>query len=295
MLNFLKKINHIRLKRRNLIKLRRREGEFIKFGPNAKAIYVQTKQGDFLVDPRDNFVTKKLLNDGEYSQHEIKLASRFLKKNSYCLLLGGHIGSLVIPLAKLCKELTVFEANPYSFELLNKNLLLNEINNVRRYNKAVNHENKPLKFLISKDNSGGSKRLPLVRASGYFYDNPEEIKVDGIILDNFLKHKIFDLIFVDIEGSEYFAFKGMQKIFKQSKVLITEFVPHHLKYVSSVSVEDFWTTLKPHFNYLYVPDLNKVFKGSGNIVQQLTFMFNNDKSYDNIVFLKTNVFFDLND
>ncbi len=130
MLNFLKKINHIRLQRRNLLKLRRREDELIKFGPNAKAIYVHTKQGDFLVDPRDNFVTKKLLNDGEYSQHEIKLASRFLKENSYCLLLGGHIGSLVIPLSKLCKELIVFEANPYSFELLNKNLLLNEINNV---------------------------------------------------------------------------------------------------------------------------------------------------------------------
>jgi hypothetical protein len=80
MFNFLKRINHSRLKRRNLKKLRSRENELIKFGPNAKAIFVETKQGDFLVDPRDNFVAKKLLNDGEYSQHEIKLASRFLKK-----------------------------------------------------------------------------------------------------------------------------------------------------------------------------------------------------------------------
>ena len=61
MLNFLKKINSIRLKRRNLKKLVRRESELIKFGPNAKAIYVKTKQGNFLVDPRDNFVAKKLL------------------------------------------------------------------------------------------------------------------------------------------------------------------------------------------------------------------------------------------
>ncbi len=290
MLNFLKKINYIRLKRRNLIKLRRREDALIKFGPNAKAIYVQTKQGVFLVDPRDNFVAKKLLNDGEYSQHEIKLASLFLKKNSYCLLLGGHIGSLAIPLAKLCKELTVFEANPYSFELLSKNLLLNEINNVWCFNKAVNHENKLLTFLISNDNSGGSKRYPLVKASGYFYDNPEEIKVDGINLDNFLKNKRFDLIFVDIEGSEYFAFLGMQKIFKKSKVLITEFVPHHLKYVSSISPEDFWATLKPHFNYLYIPNLNKFFKGPRSIVKQLRLMFENNKSYDNIVFLKNKKF-----
>jgi FkbM family methyltransferase len=290
MLNFLKKINHLRLKRRNLQKLRSRENELIKFGPNAKAIFVETKQGDFLVDPRDNFVAKKLLNDGEYSQNEIKLASRFLKQNSYCLVLGGHIGSLVTPLAKLCKELTVFEANPDSFKLLNKNLLLNKIYNVQTYNKAVNHENKPLKFLVSKDNSGGSKRFPLIRASGYFYDNPREISVDGIVLDKFLKHKSFDLIFVDIEGSEYFAFKGMQKIFKQSKVLVTEFVPHHLKYVASVSVADFWDTLEPHFKYLYIPESKKFFVNSNNILKQLTLMFDNDKSYDNIVFLKTNVF-----
>ncbi len=290
MLSFLKKINHIRLKQRNLKKLKSRENELLKFGPNAKAIFVQTKQGDFLVNPSDNFVAKKLLNQGEYSQNEINLVSRFLKKESSCLLLGGHIGSLVIPIAKLCKELTVFEANPDSFEFLKKNLLLNKTYNVQAYNKAVNHENKAIRFLISKDNSGGSKRMPLIKASGYFYDNPQKIIVDGVILDKFLKHKSYDLIFVDIEGSEYFAFKGMQKIFKNSKVLITEFVPHDLRYVASVSVDNFWATLEPHFKYLYIPESKKIFENSNNIAKQLKLMFNNDKSYDNIVFLKTKVF-----
>ena len=288
MLNFLKKINHIRLQRRILEKLRRRKNDFTKFGPNAKAIYVQARQGNFLVDPVDNYVARVLLNDGELCQDEIKLASRFLTKDSHCLLLGGHIGSIVIPLAKVCKKLTVFEANPDSFELLNKNLLLNEIYNVQTHNKAVSNENKPLKFLINKDNSGGSKRFPLIKASGYFYDNPKQIKVDGVVLDGFLKNKSFDLIFVDIEGSEYFAFKGMQKIFKQSKVLITEFIPHHLKNVASASVDAFWSTLEPHFKYLYIPGEEKVFEDSKNILRQLAIMFNNDKSYANIVFLKAN-------
>ena len=132
--------------------------------------------------------------------------------------------------------------------------------------------------------------MPLIKVSGYFYDNPQKIIVDGVILDKFLKHKSYDLIFVDIEGSEYFAFKGMQKIFKNSKVLITEFVPHHLRYVASVSVDNFWATLEPHFKYLYIPESKKIFENSNNIVKQLKLMFNNDKSYDNIVFLKTKVF-----
>ena len=129
-----------------------------------------------------------------------------------------------------------------------------------------------------------------IKASGYFYDSPKQIRVDGVALDNFLENKSFDMIFVDIEGSEYFAFKGMQKIFKRSKVLITEFIPHHIKNVASVSIDDFWSTLEPHFNYLYIPHENKFFKNSKDILRQLTYMFNNNQSYANIVFLKTKVF-----
>jgi hypothetical protein len=82
MFNLLRKINHARLDRRTLKKLNERIKKLNEFGPNARAIYAQTNQGDFLVDPADNFVAKKLLNDGEYGLKEIKLASQFLKKDS---------------------------------------------------------------------------------------------------------------------------------------------------------------------------------------------------------------------
>lgn len=287
MFNLLRKINRARIDYRALKKLNQRIKKLTEFGPNARAIYAQTKQGDFLVDPADNFVTKKLLHDGEYGLSEIKLASQFLKKKSNCLVLGGHIGALIIPLAKLCKELTVFEANPRSFDLLSKNIQLNNIANVLAYNKAVNDENKLIKFLVSKHNSGGSKRFPVILDKGYFYDNPEEITIESVVLDQFLNVKSFDLIFVDIEGSEYFAFKGMQKIFKKSKVLITEFVPHHLKNVSSVSVLDFWLTLSPYFNTMFVPKTLKSFTGSENILEQLEFIYSSNQNHDNLIFLKT--------
>jgi hypothetical protein len=80
----------------------------------------------------------------------------------------------------------------------------------------------------------------------------------------------------------------MQNIFKRSKVLVTEFIPHHLKNVALASVEDFWSTLEPHFKYLYIPGEEKIFKDSKNILRQLRAMFNNDQSYANIVFLKAN-------
>lgn len=92
---------------------------------------------------------------------------------------------------------------------------------------------------------------------------------------------------MDIEESEYFAFKGMQKIFKQSQVLITEFVPHHLKNVASISALDFWSTLSPHFNRMFIPKTQQSFKGSEKILEQLEVIFNANENHDNLVFSKS--------
>jgi len=286
MLEFFRNINRKRLNNRVINKLNHRQKKLKDFGLYAEAIFVKTQQGNFLVNPADNFVSKSLLNDGKYGSEEVSLAAKFLKKNSRCLVLGGHIGTLVIPLSKLCKEVTAFEANPLTFELLTANLRLNEIQNVIAFNKAVNYKKEPLKFLLSRDNTGGSKRLPINLVKGYFYDNPDEIIVDSIALDSFMKFKSFDLIFVDIEGSEFFAFKGMQKILQNSKVLITEFVPHHLKNVALISPLEFWNTLQPHFNHMFIPKSKRSFKGGDDILKQLTIIFNNNQNHNNIVFSK---------
>ena len=286
MLDFFRNLNRKRLNNRVINKLNARQKKLKEFGLYAEAIFVKTQQGHFLVNPADNFVSKSLLDDGKYGSEEISLAAKFLKKNSRCLVLGGHIGTLVIPLSKLCKEITVFEANPQTYELLTVNLRLNEIQNVTAFNKAVNYKKEPLKFLLSRDNTGGSKRLPINPVKGYFYDNPEEIIVDSIALDSFMKFKSFDLIFVDIEGSEFFAFKGMQQILRNSKVLITEFVPHHLKNVASISPREFWNTLQPHFSYMFIPKSKLSFKGEKDILKQLTLIFNNNENHNNIVFSK---------
>jgi hypothetical protein len=79
----------------------------------------------------------------------------------------------------------------------------------------------------------------------------------------------------------------MQKILKRSKVLITEFVPHHLKNVASISALDFWLTLSPHFSRMYVPKTKKSFEGPEKILEQLQAMFNTNENHDNLVFSKS--------
>ena len=81
----------------------------------------------------------------------------------------------------------------------------------------------------------------------YEYDNPKSIQLDSVVLDEYLEDNKFDLVLIDIEGSEYFAMKGMQKILSGCNTLVVEFLPHHLENVAGVSVEQFFSVLPNHF------------------------------------------------
>ena len=73
----------------------------------------------------------------------------------------------------------------------------------------------------------------------------------------------FDLVFMDIEGSEYFALKGMQNTLRRTENLVVEFISHHLKNVANVSVSEFVSIIEPYFQYLYVPKLEQYFQNAG--------------------------------
>ena len=88
-------------------------------------------------------------------------------------------------------------------------------------------------------NSGGSKRVPVNNHYMYTYDNPEVIDVEAHSLDNYLSNTSFDLVLIDIEGSEYFAMRGMKEILTNTKTLIVEFLPHHITNVAGIRLTDF--------------------------------------------------------
>ena len=254
-------------------------------GKYAFAILARTDSGIFAVDPEDLAVGRSLLRHGNWCNEEYTQISQYVDNNSTVLFVGAHIGSLVIPVAKDCARVVAIEANPNTFELLKINITLNKINNCELFNIAANDKVESLPFLLNRLNSGGSKREPKVKKEMYYYDNPDRIKVEAVPLDERLNESYYDLIVMDIEGSEYFALKGMQKILSCSKILQIEFVPHHLKYVSGVGVDDYLSLISPYFDELYIPSKNITIEKSefGAI---LTTMFNKNEEDDGIIFKK---------
>ncbi len=254
-------------------------------GRHVEALLVRSDNGIFLVDVEDMTVGRRLARHGEYGTAELKRLLSVITEQSTVLIVGTHIGTLAVPASKHCRNLIAIEANPRTFQLLRENLRLNECNNVRALNIAANDKNEEIRFVMNRTNSGGSKRMPVVRHHAYFYDSPEIVPVEAHPLDEVLGDSPIDVILMDIEGSEYFALGGMQRILSRASVLFMEFIPHHLRNVSGVSVDQLLELIQPHFSTLFVPSLEITVSKDrfGDVLQA---MYDREQSDEGIVFKK---------
>ena len=252
-------------------------------GHDVTGLIVDAKNGRFAVDPADLEVGAKLRLHGAYGMDEVERIAGLIDETSSVLVVGSHIGSLVIPIAKMCSKVVAVEANPRNYRLLETNIKLNDATNVEPHHVAASSKEEMIRFQMNTVNSGGSKRVPVHNRYIYTYDNPEVIEVQAYALDAYLDDHAFDLVLIDIEGSEYFAMQGMSSILGQTKTLIVEFLPHHITNVAGVVLDDFLAQVPEHFTKLTVPTKNATYdRGEG--LDVLRRMFAAGEGDDGILF-----------
>lgn len=251
-------------------------------GTNIRAIITQSSNGLFAVDPEDLEVGEKLRKGG-FGLDEIERIKSLISDDSRVLIVGSHIGSLVIPISRHCKEVVAIEANPKTYELLSLNLRLNNIENVVSHNIAASEKTEIITFFLNTVNSGGSKRAPKQSHFMYEYDSPERVEIQAHALDTHLSNHAFDLVLMDIEGSEFFALKGMPKILQECKSLIVEFLPHHLRNVAGVDAQTFLQQIPERFTKVTIPSQN-VTLSREEAQAFLLKMFRDEKGDDGLIF-----------
>ena len=247
----------------------------------------QTRQGLFCLDPRDQIVTKALITRGEYGQAAINQILHLTSPEARVLLLGAHIGSIAIPVAKRVGKVCALEANPQTFQLLRINKQINEADKLEIFRLAANDKEETLEFVLNTANSGGSKRMPLYRDEAYFSDQPETCQVKAVRLDDLFPDQKFELIFMDIEGSEYFAMRGMPNLIAKADVLISEFLPHHLLRVAGVTLQQFLQPLE-RFQTMIIPSQKKSCHAS-DFERALQTMMESGHGDDGLIFLKKKI------
>ena len=221
------------------------------FGPNAKGIIYDSKNGYMALPISDITIGKNLGFKGHWNFSEIQKLLQQTTQDDVIYFIGTHVGTLLVPIAKKVKTVVGFEANEDTFWFIKANLCLNKISNATIFNKAVGDGAKKVTFYKNTVNTGGSKIKPIKDSILYNYDNPKQVEVDMVALDPFIAEQSLTPpsgIIMDIEGAEYFALKGMQATLAEVRFLYVEFVPHHLQNVSNTSVEKFIKTMTPHFS-----------------------------------------------
>lgn len=271
---------------------RDRRERFASFGDKAIGLVARTSDGLFVVDPEDGGVGASLLNAGSYGGEELAWAKAFLSAQADALIVGTHVGALLVPLARACRTLVGIEANPATFDLLRMNLSLNACANVTVHNLAAADKSGRLAFLSSRDNSGGSKIVPFSREEYFVYDDPAIIEVEARPLDEFLADRSFDFILMDIEGSEYFALRGMTRLLRAASTLVIEFMPHHLRQVANVTIDQFAGAITPFFDWMVVPATSRIFSAD-RIMAELQRMDAAGEGHDGLYFLKSRALEDM--
>lgn len=261
-------------------------------GSFARAILFTTKNGLFLAAADDIEIGKKIGIEGGYDLSELREIEQLLDSSAVVYVIGTHIGLLLVPIAKKVKTVVGYEANPQTFELVQMNIELNKLKNVKLYNYAAGDKNGEVEFYLNVVNSGGSKIKPKKDQFIYTFDKPVTATVVMKAIDEHVAIENLpaaDMIVMDIEGAEYVALKGMQQTLAGSKSLYIEFIPHHLQNVAGVTAAQFFDLVTPHYaraKFMKQPD--KIFdlvNDKESFTGVVASMMHHQKD-DNILFYK---------
>ncbi len=167
-----------------------------------------------------------------YEPFETMIMSTLIKPNDIVVDVGANIGYYTLIFSRLTGKygrVFAFEPSQSNFKILNENIHINKYSDrVVTINRAVSDRDDDEVNLYLNDENHGMNRIFL---SEKYSDKKYRIeRIKTIRLDSFFEkiqsHKI-DFVKLDIEGSEYGAINGLQKVIESNKdiKLITEFHP----------------------------------------------------------------------
>jgi len=196
--------------------------KFLKIGdPLMLEIYV----------PKHNYNIYCPLNKEDFivmTRHEDDIIERFLPKQGDIVVdIGAHMGRYTIISSKRVGangKVVAIEAHPNNFEMLNRNIKLNQLTNVVPLNYAVYSKETKIKLYLPDEESGYTMHHSIMPNYVFtkYKDKTEDkfVEVSANTLDYFLQMKeITDVnwVKIDVEGAEFEVLKGSHNVLSNSK------------------------------------------------------------------------------
>lgn len=165
--------------------------------------------GSFIVIQNDligNFITQY----GFWENHLCHIYNNLIKETDIVVDAGANIGFHTVQFAKKAKKVYSFEPQKLIFNLLSTNILFNNVSpNVNNYRLGLGDKKLTLNMtpLIDSIQPGGMENFG---GLGLSTENKDTEEVDVVVFDD-LGLDAIDVVKMDIQGSELYALKGMEK------------------------------------------------------------------------------------
>jgi len=160
-----------------------------------------------------------MLNMGNYEKIEADMCLSLVKPGFTIFDIGANIGWFSLIVSKNIPDITVYSFEPITatFENLNRNLAINGNLPVTTYNFGFYSENTSLTFYYDSECSGKTSAANLAEVE------VTEVNCNLKKMDSFVKNekiKKLDFVKCDVEGAEYFVYKGGLETLKKFKPII---------------------------------------------------------------------------
>ncbi len=156
--------------------------------------------------------------------HEDEIIEHFTPKQGDIVVdIGAHIGLYTIISSKRVGtngKVIAIEADPGNFEMLNRNIKLNQLTNVIALNYAAYSKETKIKLYLPSGESGFTKYNTIV--SDWANNEDKFVEVNANTLDyllqlNQIREEEVNWIKIDVEGAEFEVLKGATNVLSKSK------------------------------------------------------------------------------
>ena len=191
---------------------------------HSKDVLIDGEGCRYLLPNLQENIALDIFVNGTYEPETVKFLKSIIPQNGRFLDLGANIGAVLIPLCKARQDIRAIavEAAPWVFEYLARNVQLNKLNGINLVNKALfDKDDEELNFYSPALKFGKGSLSPVFSEEG--------VKVLTVKVDTLLDQMNFpsvDTIKIDVEGFEYFAFRGAETQLRREKApdIVFEFV-----------------------------------------------------------------------
>ena len=175
---------------------------------------------------------------GTYEELESKIMEEKIEMGNIVVDVGANIGLHTLNMARIVGntgQVFAFEPDPSNFEILKKNVKINNYKNIILEQKAVGDKHGRT-TLYQSDHPGKHRIFPQTEQA------KSQVQVKLTNLDNYFDSDMTDkinFIKIDVEGLEFSVLKGMKNILKNSKKIkiLFEFMPENTIEVGFTPIE----------------------------------------------------------